>query len=100
MVGLFVHVLVSHDCYQLMDNNILNMHICIIFWISFLNSDIISITSIVNKWLDSVRKERNEGTNQKSNKQTKAIVNLTNENEVLRELIVGERQQLMKLRNR
>jgi protein gp37 len=55
---------------------------------------------IVNKWLDSDRKERNEGTNQKSNKQTKAIGNLTNENQVLRELIAGERQQLINLRNR
>jgi hypothetical protein len=48
------------------------------------------ITSIVNKLLDSIKKERNEGTNPKSNKQTKAIGNLTNENEVLRELIAGE----------
>ena len=46
------------------------------------------------------QERKNEGTNQKSNKQTKAIGNLTNENEVLRELIVGERQQLMNLRNR
>jgi hypothetical protein len=42
MFGLFVHVLVSHDCYQLIDNNVLNMHICIHFLISFLNSDITS----------------------------------------------------------
>jgi hypothetical protein len=53
-----------------------------------------------NKLLDSIKKERNEGTNPKSNKQTKGIGNLTNDNEVWRELIAGERQQLMNLGNR
>ena len=44
------------------------------------------------------KKERNEGTNQKSNKETMTIDNLANENEGLRELIVG--WQLMNLQNK
>jgi hypothetical protein len=43
------------------------------------------VTSIVTKLLDSFKKEINDKISEKSNKQTKAIENLTKENEELRE---------------
>jgi hypothetical protein len=50
------------------------------------------VTSIVTKLLDSFKKEINEKISEKSNKQTKAIENLTKENEELREQIAGQRK--------
>ena len=50
------------------------------------------VTSIVTKLLDSFKKEINEKISEKSNKQTKAIENLTKENEELREQIAGQRE--------
>ena len=51
------------------------------------------VTSIVTKLLDSFKKEINEKISEKSNKQTKAIENLTKENEELREQIAGQRKK-------
>jgi len=45
-----------------------------------------------NNLTASRKKERNEGISEKSNKQTKAIDNIANENVELRELIDGKRQ--------
>ena len=56
------------------------------------------VTSIFIKLLDSLKKERNEIISEQTNKQTKYVNNLTNEE--FRELIVGERQQLVSLRNK
>ena len=56
------------------------------------------VTSISIKVPDSFKKERNEVISEQTNKQTKYVNNLTNEE--FRELIVGERQQLVSLRNR
>ena len=56
------------------------------------------VTSIFIKLLDSLKKERNEIISEQTNKQTKYVHNLTNEE--FRELIVGERQQLVSLRNK
>ena len=52
------------------------------------------VTLIVIKLLDSFKKEKNKRISEKSNKQTKAINNLTNENGDLRELMAGNRQKL------
>jgi hypothetical protein len=51
------------------------------------------VISIVTKLLDSFKKEINERISEKSNKQTKAIENLTKEDEELREQIAGQRKQ-------
>ena len=51
------------------------------------------------KLLDSFKKEKNERISEKSNKQTKVINNLTNENGNLRELMAGNRQKIDALEN-
>jgi hypothetical protein len=56
------------------------------------------VTSMFIRLLDSFKKEKNEIISEQTNKQTKYVSNLTNEE--FRELIVGERQQLVSLRNR
>jgi hypothetical protein len=56
------------------------------------------VTSISIKVPDSFKKERNEIISEQTNKQTKYVTNLTNEE--FRELIPGERLQLVSLRNR
>jgi len=50
------------------------------------------------KLLDSFKKERHEIISEQTNKQSKYVNNLMNEE--FRELIVGNRQQLVSLRNR
>ena len=53
------------------------------------------VTLIVIKLLDSFKKEKkNERISEKSNKQTIAINNLTNENGNLRQLMAGNRQKI------
>ena len=52
------------------------------------------VTLIVIKLLDSFKKEKNERNSEKSNKQTTAINNLTNENGNLRELMAGNRKKI------
>jgi hypothetical protein len=53
------------------------------------------VTLIVIKLLDSFKKEKkNERNSEKSNKQTIAINNLTNENGNLRQLMAGNRQKI------
>ena len=51
------------------------------------------VTLIVIKLLDSFKKEKNERISERSNKQTKVINNLTNENGNLRELMAGHRKK-------
>ena len=53
--------------------------------------------SIVTKLLDSFKKEINEKISEKSNKQIKAIENLTKENEELREQIAGQRKKMSEI---
>ena len=56
------------------------------------------VISMFIKLLDSFKKERHEIISEQTNKQSKYVNNLMNEE--FRELIVGNRQQLVSLRNR
>jgi hypothetical protein len=55
------------------------------------------VTSIFIKLLDSLKKGKNEIISEQTNKQTKYVNNLTNDE--FRGLIVRERQPLVSLRN-
>jgi hypothetical protein len=68
------------------------------FTISLANKSLNFHLSIFIRLLDSFKKEKKEIISEQTNKQTKYVNNLTNEE--FRELIVGERQQLVSLRNR